>query len=310
MPSPTPNFFIAGAPKSGTSAMRRYLREHPRVFMTALKEPHFFSTDIDDPVVRGEPHDYDWYLSLFEGAEDAEVIGEASVFYLFSAVAAERIRERYEDARILVMLRNPVDLAYSLHNQLLFTGQETEEDFERAWRLQGRREGVSPLLEYREVAALGSQLERLLGVFDRSRVLAVVYDDFSRDAAGEYGRVLDFLGLDHDGRTEFPVVNPSHRHRSDLLRRFVEWLPSPTLLKRLLRVERIGLADWLYWKNVTPHRRPPLQPEFRAELCEQFAGEVALLSSLLDRDLTHWTSGLETTPPPGGPDQDEPMVLW
>jgi hypothetical protein len=275
--------------------MWRYLSEHPDVFMTPLKEPHFFAADIDDPVVRGTALTLDWYLSLFDDAGDAKVIGDASVLYLFSKVAARGIRELSPDAKLLVMLRNPTDLVYAFHNQLIFSGQESEKDFERAWRLNGRRSG-SPLLDYGAVGKLGEQLERLFGVFDRSRVQAIVFDDFRVDPAREYALLLEFLELPPDGRAAFPKVNASYRHRSELLRRLIEWLPDPTPLKRLLGIERIGFTDWLYWKNVTRHKRPPLSPEFRAEVSDFFSADVALLSDLLGRDLTHWTSpgaGLE-----------------
>ena len=143
MTSPVPGFFIVGAPKTGTSAMWRYLMDHPDVFMSAKKEPHYYATDIVDPIVRDPSLGIDWYLSLFRDAGDAKVVGEASIFYLFSKAAIPALRDAYPDAKILVMVRNPVDLIHSFHSQLLYSGQETEKSFERAWALcrQGPRAG-------------------------------------------------------------------------------------------------------------------------------------------------------------------------
>lgn len=288
-PVPQPNFFIVGAPKCGTTAMWRYLSDHPRVFMTRHKEPHYFASDLDDPVLRSPDVSFDWYRSLFEDAGDATVVGEASVLYLFSGVAPARIKETYPSAKVLVMLRNPVDLVYSFHNTLLYSGQEQERDFHLAWRLQDSR-GGSPLLEYGEVGKLGKQVERLLSVFGREQVLMVLFEDFTADPAREYARVLSFLDLPADERASFPVVNPSRRHRSELVRELIERLPDPKPIKRLLGVRRLGLTDRIQRWNLGRRERPPLSPAFRAELTDYFAPDVKRLSELLDRDLSHWSA--------------------
>jgi hypothetical protein len=111
---PYPNFFIVGAPKSGTTALHTYLGMHPEVFM-GPKEAHFFAPD-----VRIEPLDSDKYFEGFVGAEGKACIGEASVFYLYPEKAAAAIHEFNPNAKIIVMLRNPVDLLYSLHSQFQF----------------------------------------------------------------------------------------------------------------------------------------------------------------------------------------------
>ena len=126
--------------------------------------------------------------------------------------------------------------------------------------------------------------------FDRDQVLVLVFDDFSRDPARQYVRVLEFLDLPPDSRTEFPVVNESKRHRSELLRRLIPMVPRPDALKRALGLDVIGFMAWLRRVNIKQRRRPPLSPPFRAELCCFFSCDVHLLSSLVDRDLTHWVT--------------------
>ena len=135
-----PNFFIIGAPKCGTTALSEYLREHPNIYMCTPKEPHYFDYDFEQ---YREVETLDEYLGLFEAATTEHIaIGEASACYLYSSVALEDIYQFAPQAKIIVMLRNPVDLAYSYHSQLLYASDENVPDFEQAWRLQDiRREG-------------------------------------------------------------------------------------------------------------------------------------------------------------------------
>ena len=140
-----PNFFILGAPKCGTTALSEYLREHPRAFVSQPKEPHYFCGDFDyyyAPGQRSEEH----YLRLFDAATDDHLaVGEASVWYLYSADAARNIAAFDPATRVIVMLRNPVDLVPSLHSQLLYMLDEDEPDPARAWELQeARRRGERP----------------------------------------------------------------------------------------------------------------------------------------------------------------------
>ncbi len=133
-----PNFFIVGAPKSGTTALSDYLRDHPNIFFSEPKEPHYFAQDFEKYRLTKTLEEY---LSLFdESTPNHLAIGEGSVFYLFSSVALKKIYEFDPQAKIIVMLRNPVDLVYSFHSQQLFSADEDEQSFEKAWRLQGVRQ--------------------------------------------------------------------------------------------------------------------------------------------------------------------------
>jgi hypothetical protein len=297
-----PNFFIAGAPKCGTTALYRYLQPHPSVFMPEIKEPHYFAKDLGTyPRIKTEQD----YLALFAGAGPEHLrLGEASVYYLRSAVALPAIRQFNPKARIIAMFRNPVDMVYSLHSQLLYVAEENVADFETAWRLQERRSrgldlppGIrSPLLvQYAEVGRFGTQTERLLSCFPAEQVKIILYDDFAATPQRVYDEVIAFLGLPHDHRTEFPKINENKAARLGWLRRLSR-KPPPVLrdvvrsLKRAVGGERISTAKKkLVALNTVRGRRPPLSPELRAELVATFRDEVALLSRLLGRDLSHWT---------------------
>ena len=160
-----PNFFIVGAPKSGTTALSEYLRGHPSVFMASPKEPHYFATDMDQYRSISEPDDY---FELFARANPQHLaIGEASVWYLYSTEAIGNIRNYNKNSKIIVMLRKPVDMIYAMHSQHLVSMGEDEPDFEKAWKLEAQRRAGNKLpkgilhrenLYYSQIAAYGSQL--------------------------------------------------------------------------------------------------------------------------------------------------------
>jgi len=138
-----PNFFIVGAPKCGTSALFAYLNQHPQVFMAHLKELHFFGTDVRYPA---RPT-LDQYLLHFAKAREELRVGEASTSYLFSQSAAQEIRAFNPAARIVIMLRNPVDMMYSLHSEMLYWLNEDIEDFEAALEAEEKRKVVENITE-------------------------------------------------------------------------------------------------------------------------------------------------------------------
>jgi hypothetical protein len=296
-----PNFFIVGAPKCGTTALYEYLRPHPNIFMSGVKEPHFFAKDLGTyPRIKTQQE----YAEIFaESTEKHLRVGEASVYYLRSSVAIPNIREFNPQAKIVAMFRNPVEMVYSLHSQLLYVAEERESDFERAWRLQERRSrGIdlppgsrgSFLLQYAQFGQFGTQTERLLSVFPRAQVKLILYDDFAASPRAVYDDLIDFLDIPHDNRSDFPRINDNKRARLAWLKNFAR-KPPPALRTAVRRLKvAVGAEGISAVKtkivdlNTVKERRQPLSPEFRAELVETFREEVTRLSRLLNRDLSHW----------------------
>src|SRR4249920_1791560 len=124
-----PNLFIVGAPKCGTTSLHQYLSQHPQVFMSRLKEPHYFARDIENRSTWCA-RSFEEYLRHFEDARDHVIVGESSTWYLYSHVAAQAIKECIHDVFIIAMIRNPIDAMYSLHGQFLWTGNEDILSFE------------------------------------------------------------------------------------------------------------------------------------------------------------------------------------
>jgi hypothetical protein len=269
--------------------------------MPEVKEPHFFARDLGTyPRIKT----LEEYQEIFAGSTEKHLrVGEASVYYLRSSVAISNIREFNPDARIIAMFRNPVEMVYSFHSQLLYVAEERESDFETAWRLQDRRSrGLdlppgsrgSFLLQYAQFGRFGTQTQRLLSIFPRSQVKLILYDDFAASAKAVYDEVIQFLGVPHDGRTHFPRVNDNKRAKLAWLRNFAS-KPPPGLHTAVRRLKQAVGADGInavktkiVEMNTVKEKRPPLPPQFRAELVDTFREEVALLSRLLNRDLSHW----------------------
>ena len=299
-----PNFFIVGAPKCGTTALAEYLRTHPRAFLTQPKEPHYFSTDFPYYYAPGN-ESLDHYLALYNDARDSDLaVGEGSVWYLYSERAAHEILSFEPAARFVVMVRNPLEMAPSLHSQMLYMRDEAEESFARAWALQGERQAgravpptcrVPEFLHYGEAAKLGAQIQRLLATAPREQVKVIVFDDFRADTGAVYAETLAFLGLPDDGRREFETVNANKEHRTRLLARLTQRPPKVLVsaakgIKRLTGIKRLGILDRLRQSNRRAATREGLDPHLKEEMKTYFADDVALLGSLIGRDLSHWLS--------------------
>jgi hypothetical protein len=291
-----PDFFIVGAPRCGTTALYEYLRQHPMVFMPEHKEPQYFGSDLAHlhaPLSRRD------YLDLFRDARAGQRVGEASTWYLFSKNAAVEIAEFAPDAGIIVMLRHPVDVMYSLHGEVSFYGGETILDFEEALAAEpDRRAGLRlgptrrpEALFYRAAVAFSEQIERYHAAFGRDRVKVILYDDFAADVPGVYADTLEFLGVATDFRPEFAVVNESKRPRSRALQALVVRPPRPVArliptLRRMPLAHR--LRERLLLANSRSAVRPPLDQDLRQRLVQELTPEIERLETVIGRDLSAW----------------------
>lgn len=262
--------------------------------MSTPKEPCYFAKDLSYP---NSPRNDEEYLRCFAGARDDHlVVGEASVDYLYSQVAVPNALQFSPDSRFMVMVRNPIDMARSLHAYSYQILLEDVEDFETAWRLQEERSdgrSLPPVCHQRDfvlygrLCKLGEQLERLFRWVPRERIHVAVFDDLVRDPGAVYRNALHFLGVPDDGRMEFPPRNATRSHKSRLIRRTTQSLLA---LRRRLPVRSFGVPvlGWLISVNQGAVARSAIKPALRAELTEYFRSDVELLSELLDRDFSGW----------------------
>ncbi|MEP7158164.1 MAG: sulfotransferase [Chloroflexota bacterium] len=293
-----PDLFIVGTMKAGTTALYEYLRAHPQVFMCIPKEPLYFGRDLNPRFRRMTEAEY---LDLFKAARPDQRAGEATPLYLSSTSAAQEIAAFAPDARIIIMLRNPVDVMHAQHGQVLFNESEDITDFASALAAEPERkrgERIPPsatraeALHYRELVDFVPQVRRFLAAFDRSQVHFVVFDDFVADAAAEYRRVLEFIGVDPDVKVAFTVHNPSQAARSRLVQRLLFSPPRP-LRWFYGRMRRLPFAHWVRDRiqraNSRRAERRRIDPELRAALTVEFAPKVAELGELIGRDLSAWS---------------------
>lgn len=295
-----PDFFVVGAPKCGTNALYRYLGEHPQVFMPELKEPQYFCSDLPGLMQVGNA---EHYARLFATAPEGALVGEASVWYLYSEIAIPAIRAANPAAKFVAILRNPVDAACSLHSQFLRSFKEDQSDFETAWKLQEERRHGRKLprycperrcLQYRDVYSFGFQVRRLVQWVPPDHLKILIFEEFFADPRRGYDDLLEFLGLDSDGRVDFGVANQNRVPRSRTVTRLVNAasavLPGDLMLyRRALKALGIRPLRLLSRYNTLPEIRQPVRPEVRRAIAKDLADDVRLLESVLDRSLTCWS---------------------
>ncbi|MEU4833548.1 sulfotransferase [Streptosporangium sp. NPDC023615] len=299
---PLPNFLTIGAPKAGTTALHSALARHPQLFMSPVKEPKFFLSD-GPPPTRGGPGDaqtyreHVWrredYEALFGAAPPGTLTGESTPFYLYDRAAQRRIRETIPDAKLIVVLRDPVERAHSNWTHLWSAGLEPVGDVLKACAEEERRvqAGWAPFWHYLGLGRYGEQLEHLFTLFPREQVLVYRYRDLVDRPVETLDRIFTFLGVESGVVTEVPRENVTAH-------------PEPTrghrLLSRALRVgaavgrflpprASVALTDPLERKLQRQARsRQPLTWDQREKLITYFTEDVALLQRVTGEDFSDW----------------------
>jgi hypothetical protein len=296
-----PNFLIIGAAKSGTSALFRYLRQHPDIYMSPVKEPYYFAFMGNQPDTRG-PGDvvndsiihYDDYVALFDGVTTEAAIGEASPSYMYIPETAERIRDQLPDAKLIAILRQPADRAFSAFMHVVRDERETIIDFRKALAAEPQRiaDNWGPIWHYKRAGYYYGQLARYFDLFPREQIGVFLYDDFNRDAVGTVQAVFRFLGVDAEFVPDVSVKpNVSGLPKNKTMKQVQTTLfnrPNPVrwLSRRVFNEElRWKVTDTLRNQNLT---RPKLDPDLRRELTLQFRDDILQTQTLIDRDLSHW----------------------
>jgi hypothetical protein len=289
-----PDFFVAGAPKAGTTALHAALARHPYLYLSPVKEPKFFLTD-GPPPARGGPGDLrtyrehvwrrDEYEALFDAAPAGQLRGESTPFYLYRHDAQRRIRDLIPDARLIVILRDPVERAHSNWTHLWSAGLDPVGDFVQACAEEERRiaAGWADFWHYQALGRYGEQLERLYTVFPRDQVLAFRYRALIEQPAIVLDRICAFLRVPRGVVTEVPRENVTahpdltirHRALSAAIRigHAVPGVPTEAL-------ERMLQQD-------SPPRRPLTWDERRA-LIPRFEADIRLLERVTGEEFGDW----------------------
>ena len=330
--------FIVGAPRCGTTTLASLLKQNPQICFSSVKEPHYFSRhelgDLDDAALRRLVEDD--YIGRFFGhceqearhcGDAAQIAAEGSVTYLYTPDQMAPILKLWPDARFIIAVRDPLQMLPSLHARLLVTGDETIRSFPKAWaaiaeRAQGRsipRTTMDPRwLRYDEAGSYATHIERFFAAVGRERCHIILFDDLSTDPEATYRRMCDFIGVEPFAGTDFSAQRSNMSFRYGWLQRLLKRPPKVmhTVLagKQFRQREKdldakegavLGAVlkmrkRLLKWNKVRATREP-LDRALRSEIIEAMRDDIIRLSTIIDRDLSHWLGGV----PEANPHRDE-----
>ena len=315
-----PNFFIIGAAKSGTTSLHEYLAQHPQIYMSFPKELNFFSFLDSTPSFCGPPCEpgnpvlrdrlrremYDlsittWpdYRKVFSRVRSEQGIGESSVSYLYFPQAAERIRRSVPDARLIAILRNPVDRAYSKYRHLRRDGAEPLVQFEQALAAEPARMQAnwSPAWFYVDRGFYHRQLKRYYEIFDRRQIHVVLYDEFTRRPAETLQGIFRFLEVDANFAADLSQKHnvfeegsvPANMALYDFVAR-PNWFSTTAraVLPTKFLIHLRPIVKKVITKKSSGLEISPLTDQTRQSLQRVFREDILLLQDLIQKDLSEW----------------------
>ena len=306
-----PNFLIIGAQRSGTSSLYKYLKQHPQIYMSPVKEPGFFmfngeeqdfhgSRDREASIARYQAirnvsiTNIKDYCALFKGVTNQKAIGEASTQYLYSLIAPEHIHHYIPDAKLIAILRDPVERAYS--NFFLYIQQGDKQfvtDFTRAVQEEEINvdDNWSGGIHYVRKGFYYTQLMRYFNTFNHNQIRVYLYEDQINDPIGFLQDIFCFLGVDD----KF-VPDISKKFNESAY--YINKKASPNLF--LTGKSPITLCKFFLTKRIRQKIKtcinlrnenfvkPPLLPEVRRQLIQIFREDILKLQDLIQRDLSKW----------------------
>lgn len=300
----TPNFLVIGAAKSGTTALWHCLRQHPQIYMSPRKHTRFFAYEVEDPDFSGPgpknpsvPYavaNIDSYHALFGEATNETAIGEASHSYLYGHSAASLIHEYSSDMKLIAILRNPTERAFSHYRQMIRDGREPIDDFVRALEEEETRirDNWWPDFHYAQIGQYHAQLTRYFDLFERDQIAVYLYEDFVSAPQRVLSGIFRFLDVDDSFIPEAELkYNASGTPKSKVIHTMLQKMrvfrPTAERIlseKQASRLLRLGSS--LHNRNLN---RSYLSPEVRKKLTEEyFRTDILKLQNLILRDLSAW----------------------
>lgn len=303
-----PSFFLVGAAKSGTTSMSAYLESHPDLFVSVIKEPNYFSQDIDvstfrkgysksfdgQDTIEANPfekrqiaflRDEELYAQLFRPNNSTVHAGECSTSYLYSESAAKAIHAFNPDSKILVMLRNPAERAFSHYLMAVQMGLE-KRDFLSAFKFDMEKAdkgwGVSEL--YFELGQYAQQLKRFLKVFPEKQVQVILFEDWIQQPKETQESICKFLNVSIFAALKNEALNESVSPKYPKLHRTVMQSGLKEFAKKILPKQFFDKIKGRQYKD----EKEVLAPNERKYLIDLYREEVLELQDLLKRDLSNW----------------------
>ena len=310
---PLPNFLVVGANKAGTTSLYHYLKQHPDIYLSPLKEPHYFSKDIHPEefsrsfaqnklqdiasYVEGPMEEYhagfvrEWehYTKLFKNAEGKKAIGELSTSYLYSKVAAHEIRSALGDIKIIICLRNPIQRAYSHYRMNLWTGNSKAPTFMQALKddeaHQPKVWGNAHL--YVDIGKYYQQVKRYYDEFSSDNICIIFAEDLKNETSEVVKRLYNFLGVDSNFA---PDTSEIHNEVFTPKFKALTWMLNATgirpFIKRISGKKMKGIIVKALFKDQA--EKGQLSSDERKYLNAIYKEDIIKLQDLIGRDLSHW----------------------
>ncbi len=309
-----PDFFIAGAPRAGTTTLYHLLHQHPEIFMSPVKEPHFFAMDDIEPAFlrnkiqleltkidiekffnenpRPFIHRYyfrDWqpYLRLFEHAQNEKRIGEASTSYLWSPSAAAKIKEKIPGAKIIISLRNPVERAFShylMERRMILTRKDFHQHLKEDNSNPVYTWGASPM--YIGLGKYYAQVKRFLDIFGKENVFIGLFEELKMDYLKHIRNIYSFLGVDYLFSPAMPdETNPSALPKFEWIEKAWDTYEIKRVIEKTTGNRfRKAIKELFYTSEISME----MQQEDKEFLRKEFMPDILKLQDLIQRDLSAW----------------------
>jgi hypothetical protein len=296
-----PNFLVIGAAKSGTTALYRYLKQHPDIYMSPRKEPHFFSyneitknTEGPDDYITKAITDFHEYQRLFTNVKNEIAIGEASPTYIYIPGTAEKILSIIPNTKIIAILRHPADRAFSAYMHLIRDGYENILDFDKA--LDKEEERISknwgPIWHYKKAGFYYEQLIRYYNCFENEQILVIIYDEFIKNSNHVMSTIFEFLQVSKGFSPDMsfkPNVSgiPKYRTLQYLMYLLFE---KNNLFKTLARKTLSEEKRWRFTSKLRNNniRKKNIPIETRNKLVKLYTEDINKLQTLIKHDLSEW----------------------
>lgn len=303
-----PNFLIIGTNKSGTTSLYHYLNSHPDIYMSPLKEPHFFSFEGENLKLRGPDNtfarindyaitDFEEYKKLFSEVQNEQRVGEASTMYLYYKKSAERIKKYIPDAKLICILRNPVERAFSNYLHAKTDGDEPADSFREALDLETERikSGWGPLWHYKQVGFYSEQIKKYLRLFSEKQMHFIIFDEYKKDRDRILDEVFDFLGVNPNVDIEDELVyNKSGFNKSSIKQKLYKYhRRRDSISRRLFELIPESFESYLKEKILIPFynkglRKPEIADEDYDYLINLYREDITQTANLIDKDLSCW----------------------
>lgn len=293
-----PNFIILGAAKSGTTALYHYLKQHPQIYLSPVKETEFFAFEGEELNFQG-PKDLPRlsittladYQAQFEGVERETAIGEASPVYLYSSKASQRIHNYLPDAKLIVILRNPIERAYSQFLMFVRDNREPLTDFMQAVNEEETRikQNWAWGWHYLQVGLYHQQLTRYFDLYQPEQIKIYLYEELKNDPNYIVKDIFNFLEVEPNF---MPDMTIKHNISGVPQNKFIHsWLYKKNLFKELVKPflsEKLRQKIFINLKKQQKLQKPKLTPETKQQLLPFFQEDILKLQELIAKDLSSW----------------------